>query len=206
MNPITDPKNIPQHPLCPPATRDELLTYLRESGSALSPAEALAGAVKLWIATDRAGAGAAAGTERGYQWKQLFLPESTRVRMRYADDWFCAEVVGDDLIYQARPVSPNQMVRQIAGDGRNAWLELWIRLPGEKHWKTAARLRASLADQPPAAPLSPSEAMVAAAKAMSDALNTALVLVEHANHQSQNTLERRLPRYRRGHDLLDDIH
>ena len=48
--------------------------------------------------------------------------------------------------------------------------------------------------------------MVAAAKGMSDAPNTALVLVEHANHQSQNTLERRLPRYRRGHDLLDDIH
>jgi hypothetical protein len=202
MNPITDQKNIPQHPLCAPATRDELLAYLRESGSALSPAEALASAVKLWIERERA----AAGPERGYQWKQLFLPQSTRVRMRYADDWFCAEVVGDELIYQGRPVSPNRMVRQIAGDGRNAWLELWIRLPGEKHWKTAARLRALLADPPPSAPLSPSEAMVAAAKAMSDALNTALVLVEHANHQSQNTLERRLPRYRRGHDLLDDIH
>ena len=114
MNPITDQKNVPQHPLCSPATRDELLAYLRESGSALSPAAALASAVKLWIARDRA----AAGPERGYQWKQLFLPESTRLRMRYADG----------------------------------------------------------------------------------------VLVEHANHQSQNTLERRLPRYRRGHDLLDDIH
>jgi hypothetical protein len=55
-------------------------------------------------------------------------------------------------------------------------------------------------------PLSPAEAMAAAAKAMSDALSTALTLVEHANHQSQNTLERRLPRYRRTHDLLDDIH
>jgi len=48
--------------------------------------------------------------------------------------------------------------------------------------------------------------MAAAAKPMSDALSTALTLVEHANHQSQNTLERRLPRYRRAHDLLDDIH
>ncbi|OEZ60863.1 hypothetical protein [Duganella sp. HH105] len=48
--------------------------------------------------------------------------------------------------------------------------------------------------------------MAAAAKAMSAALNTALTPVEHANNQSQNTLERRLPRYRRTHDLLDDIH
>ena len=46
--------------------------------------------------------------------------------------------------------------------------------------------------------------MVTAAKAMSDALNTALVLVEHANHQSQNLLERRLPRYRRQADQMDD--
>lgn len=34
----------------------------------------------------------------------------------------------------------------------------------------------------------------------------ALALVEHANHQSQNTLERRLPRYRRQYDLLSDDH
>jgi hypothetical protein len=48
--------------------------------------------------------------------------------------------------------------------------------------------------------------MTTAAKAMGDALKTALVLVEHANNQSQNTLERRLPRYRREYDMLSDIH
>jgi hypothetical protein len=55
-------------------------------------------------------------------------------------------------------------------------------------------------------PLSAADAMTAAAKAMSDTLKTALVLVEHANNQSQNTLERRLPRYRREYDMLSDIH
>ncbi|WP_229214689.1 hypothetical protein [Duganella sp. HH101] len=55
-------------------------------------------------------------------------------------------------------------------------------------------------------PLSAADAMTVAAKSMSDALTTALALVEHANHQSQNTLERRLPRYRREYDQLTDDH
>ena len=41
---------------------------------------------------------------------------------------------------------------------------------------------------------------------MGDALKAVLVLIEHANHQSQNTLERRLPRYRCEYDTLSDIH
>ena len=82
------------------------------------------------------------------------------------------------LTPRGEAVSPNQMVQQVCADKRSAWQQLWIRLPGEKDWT----------------------------KAMGDALGTALTLVEHANHQSQNTLERRLPRYRREHDLLDDIH
>lgn len=49
------------------------------------------------------------------------------------------------------------------------------------------------------------EAMNAAADAMGKALDTALVLIEHVDHQSRNTLERRLPKHRRQDDLLDDI-
>lgn len=51
-----------------------------------------------------------------------------------------------------------------------------------------------------------SEAMAAAAKTMSNALNTALVLIEHVDHQSRNSLERRLPKSRRENDEFDDIH
>jgi hypothetical protein len=39
----------------------------------------------------------------------------------------------------------------------------------------------------------------------SDALSTALTLVAHANDQAQNTLERRLPKYRRAWDQLEDV-
>jgi 2-phospho-L-lactate transferase/gluconeogenesis factor (CofD/UPF0052 family) len=201
MNPRRTEKALPTS-LLPPAAYDELCGFLRESGSTLTPAEAIANAVKLWITKSRADA----VPVRGYQWKQLFLPETTRVRMRSGYNWYSAEVVGDDLIYHGEAVSPNQMVHQVSGDTRNAWRELWIRLPGDKNWTNAARLRAGLNREAAKTPLSPAEAMAAAAKAMSDALSTALTLVEHANHQSQNTLERRLPRYRRTQDLLDDIH
>jgi hypothetical protein len=51
---------------------------LRESGSTLSPSEALIKAVQQWIAKSRADA----IPTRGYQWKQLFLPEGTRLRLQ----------------------------------------------------------------------------------------------------------------------------
>ncbi|RFP08599.1 MULTISPECIES: hypothetical protein [unclassified Duganella] len=189
-------------PKVPPAAYDELCDFLRQSGSPLTPAEAIAGAIKLWIEKNREDA----APLRGYQWKQLFLPEATRLRLHSGDNWHGAEVVGDDLIFRGAAVSPNQMVQQVCGDARNAWLELWVRFPGEKNWTKAAQLRACQNELAAKAPLSPADAMAAAAKAMSAALSTALTLVEHANHQSQNTLERRLPRYRRTHDQLDDIH
>ncbi|GJI95708.1 hypothetical protein RugamoR57_24260 [Duganella caerulea] len=199
MNTTRSQKTSPQ---VPPAAYDELCDFLHQSGSPLTPAEAIAGAIKLWIAKSREDA----APVRGYQWKQLFLPDGTRLRVHSGDTWQGAEVIGDDLIFRGEAVSPNQMVQQTCGDARNAWLELWIRFPGEKNWTKAAQLRARQNALAAKAPMTPAEAMAAAAKAMSAALSTALTLVEHANHQSQNTLERRLPRYRRAHDQLDDIH
>jgi hypothetical protein len=78
-------------------------------------------------------------------------------------------------------------------------------MPGQKRWANAGHLRAQLSRQTAAVPLTPAESMKVAAKAMSDALSTALTLVAHANDQAQNTLERRLPKYRRAWDTLEDV-
>jgi hypothetical protein len=201
MNPQTTQTALPL-PMLPPAAYEELRNYLHETRSPLSPAEALSHAIKLWIAQGRADA----IPTRGYQWKQLFLPEGTFVRLHVEDEWYTAKVKGDDLLYRGNAVSPHQMAQQAAGAGRNAWREIWIRFPGEKNWRNAAKLRATMVSQSKRLPLSPADAMVSAAKSMSAALGTALILVEHANHQSQHTLERRLPRYRRELDLMDDVH
>jgi len=188
--------------LLPPATELQLQEFLRKSGSALSLTEALVAAVKFWIEREQA----AAQPVRGHQWKLLFLPERTRVRMQYDECWYSAEVIGDDLMYQGQPVSPHQMTQAVAGDGRNAWRDLWIRFPGEKNWACAAQLRARLQKRAATTPPTPTEAMANAAQTMSNALNAALVLIEHVDLQSRNTLERRLPKSRRDYDELDDIH
>lgn len=188
--------------LLPPATQLQLEEFLRKSGSSLSVTEALVAAVKLWIEREKA----SAQPSRGYQWKILFLPEGTRVRMQYDEDWHSAEVVGDDLIYRGRPVSPHQLTQAVAGDGRNAWRDLWIRFPGEKNWACAAQLRAGLQKRAATTPPTPAEVMASAAQTMSNALNAALVLIEHVDLQSRNTLERRLPKSRREYDEFEDIH
>jgi len=200
MFPEYGPTALPP-PSIPPAIYDELLSYLRKSGCPLTPTEAINNAIKLWIGQQQANL----VSERGYQWKQLFLPNATRVRMNFDGQWHFACIEDDELMYQGRVMSPHQMVLQIAGNGRNAWRELWLRFPGQRDWSNADRLRIQLSKRTASAPKSPEEAMSAAAKAMSDALSTALTLVEHANHQSQNQLERRLPRYRRTEDMMEDV-
>lgn len=200
MNPAKGVQESPP-PILPATIYAELRSYLRESGSTLSPSEALIKAVQLWIAKGRADAIPA----RGYQWKQLFLPEGTRIRMQVRECWHTASIIGDDLVYKGDAVSPHQMAKQVAGDGRNAWREIWVLMPGQKRWANAGHLRSQLGRQAAAAPSTPEESMKVAAKAMSDALSTALTLVAHANDQAQNTLERRLPKYRRAWDLLEDV-
>jgi hypothetical protein len=187
--------------LLPPTTELRLQQFLRQRGDPVSLTQALVAAVDLWIAHELA----ADQPIRGYQWKMLFLPERTLMRMQYDEDWHSAEVIGDELVYRGRPVSPHQLTQAVAGDGRNAWRDLWIRFPGEKNWTCAAQLRARLQQRANAAPPTPAEAMANAAKTMSNALNAALVLIEHVDLQSRNTLERRLPKSRRDYDKLEDV-
>ena len=90
----------------------------------------------------------------------------------------------------------------MAGDGRNAWRDVWVRLAGEKNWVCAIKLRRALEQRPVAQ--SPVEAMAAAARTMSDALQTTLALVEHAHHKAALKPEQRIPKRRRQEDLLPD--
>lgn len=182
----------------PPAAYAELLDYLRVSGSTLSPAEAIGRALKHWMAAQRE----AAAPVQGYQWKCLFLPSGSRVRMHHEARCHYAEVSGEDLLYQGRPVSPRQFTLMVAGPGRNAWRELWVRLNGEKNWVRASKLRADLEQR--ATPTSPAEVMIAAARGMSEALQTTLALMEHASHEAAKIPERRLPKHRRLEDYMID--
>ncbi len=188
--------------IVPAAANAELHAYLRTSGSTLTPAEAVVRALQHWITAQRE----LAAPLRGYQWKCLFLPDQTKLRMHVGGTWHYADVVGDDLIYQGHAVSPRQWTIAIAGDGRNAWRDLWVRRPGEKNWTIASVLRRQLERHAPSQPISPVDAMRAAASSMSDALQAALTLIEHTNHQARQQVDRRVPRHRRQDDFLIDVY
>ncbi len=191
-------------PQLPPALLRDLADHLQLTGSNHSAMQAVTNAVRAWIAVDQAHQPPLAATSRGYQWKTLFLPDATELRMSCGDNNFYARVIGDHIMYEGRSVSPRGMTLAVAGEGRNAWRDLWLKLPGERYWKQAICCRNEHQRSLRQAPESPVQAMAAAATAMSDALKTALVLVEHANLQSAKKLERRAHQQRRKSDIADD--
>jgi len=186
--------------LMPFAIYAELALFLRTSGSRLSISEAIVRAVKQWMTTEQE-----AGLPlTGYQWKCLFLPNGTRLRMRCADQLFYAEISSDDLIFRGRSMSPHQMVAAVAGEPRNAWRDLWIRRPQDKEWSPADKLRREQNKLARPPELSPTESIQLAAKSMSEALQTALLLVDQSRMRAEQQVDRRLPKHRRRDDTLDD--
>ena len=183
----------------PPATVLALQEYLRISDSKLSVRQAVVLAIREWCANS-GGSTNASGTDilRGYQWKTVFLPHATQLRMTYAGDSYYAKVVGDSIMFEGRKVSPREFVMHITGTGRNAWRDISIRFPESRQWKGADLCRIELRNQLPAA--SPVDVMTAAAASMSEALKTALMLVENANAEAVRKFERRLDHNRRASD------
>lgn len=79
---------------------------------------------------------------KGITWKPLFLPNGTRFKMTYGGKDHFARVVRGELIYAGESVSPSIFARRAAGNtSRNAWIDLWIKLPKETEWKLADDMR-----------------------------------------------------------------
>src|SRR5262245_24407576 len=73
----------------------------------------------------------------GYQWKSLFLPAGTRLKITLHGQVHRAAVVGDFVIYDGLAVSPSQLVNRLAGSTRNAWKYVWLNFPGDDDWRLA---------------------------------------------------------------------
>ena len=207
----------------PPSLMAELTMHLSKSGSQLSPAQAAALAIRAWIASQEHPAPKASNGEsgRGYQWKSLFLPEGTELRMSTAGATCHARVVGDDIIFNGSKVSPRGMTLAIAGEGRNAWRDLWLRFPGDRHFLPATRCRreraqaatatataiaiansdANTAAMPVA---SPADSLNAAALTLAEALKATLALMERASARPLPVENRRGMTPRRDIDILAD--
>lgn len=188
----------------PPTLANSLAEQLRRSGKLMSPTEALSAAIETWIALERQASEVAGGPTRGYQWKALFLPEGTELRMTCCDMARYARVEGEHIVFEGRNISPRGMTLAIAGEGRNAWRDLWLRLPGERFWKQAQTCRRQ-SERIQHQPVSTADdAMAATAAAMTDALRAALMLADLAKQQASAPAERRVQQLRRSSDVLGD--
>src|SRR5471032_2138244 len=78
--------------------------------------------------------------------------------MAYRGDHEYAIVEGDRIMYKGRAISPNQFASGYADSVRNAWQDISIRMPGEKHWKLASVRRRELARAAATAPHTPAVA------------------------------------------------
>ena len=171
----------------------ELASYLQDFGDERDPAEVVEGALASWLVVARGEASADHCHIPGFQWKRLFLPEGTELKMHYRGRHAFARVLGDSVIFEGRPMTPNRFAAEVAGTPRNAWRDLWLRLPGQRYWKNAAFIRSEQMRGPRPEPIPAFQPHdpVAAPAVMAQSLRNALALIEKAACRRQGKLERR---------------
>ena len=120
-----------------------LAEFLREKGSDRDPVEVIDSAIDYWMnnADWKPEILSPARITEGFNWKSLFLPSGTTLRIRYNSEYHYSKVEGDKLIYQDQPVSPNQFALKVAGCARDAWRDVWIRRPADADYIVANSLR-----------------------------------------------------------------
>lgn len=123
----------------------DLVFQLRKNGDLRAPDEVVALAIRHWLSSR---CGRPWGL--GYQWRDLFLPDGTDLRMRYRGAWHYAKVQGDQLLYVGEPVlSPREWALLVTGTVRNPWRDVWIRKSVSDAWSRAADCRAAPVDPDP---------------------------------------------------------
>lgn len=84
---------------------------------------------------------AAGPAQRGYRWKDVFLPEGTELCFTHKGRTYGAVVTGGRILHEGEPVTPSRFINAVAGPGRNAWIGLWVRRPADAVWVLADDLR-----------------------------------------------------------------
>ncbi|UGQ47912.1 hypothetical protein [Massilia endophytica] len=68
---------------------------------------------------------------RGYQWKNIFLPDGTSLRTSYQGTIEFAKVVGDRIVSDDGATLTPSLFANRHAEGRNAWRLVWLRFPGD---------------------------------------------------------------------------
>jgi hypothetical protein len=80
--------------------------------------------------------------DAGYQWKQVFLPEGTRLRASFGRAPYFAVVQGSEIRSGEQSLSPSAFANLKGSGNRNAWKAVWLRFPGSEQWILADTCRA----------------------------------------------------------------
>ncbi|USX21588.1 hypothetical protein NHH82_05290 [Oxalobacteraceae bacterium OTU3REALA1] len=116
--------------------------FLMDTRPGVKPGPFVVELVKRWLATETARLTLRNGqAARGFQWKNVFLPEGTALRTSHCDVVEFAKVVGDRIVSEDDMSLTPSMFANRHAKGRNAWRFVWLRLPGNDHWVRAANYR-----------------------------------------------------------------
>lgn len=123
--------------------------HLMETRPDVGPDAFITGLVQRWLAIDKERLALRKnGLELlGFQWKNIFLPNGTRLRTSYyhANDF--AKVIGNHIVSDdGTRLTPSRFANRHA-KGRNAWRFVWLRFPGDDYWSRAVDCRTRFNDQ-----------------------------------------------------------
>lgn len=111
--------------------------HVSDNGLGVDAVAAISRAVENWLeeSDDTPSVGI------GYQWKELFLPTGTTLRIKYSGEYKYARVENDYPCYMGVKYSPNQFASKITGTQRDAWRDIWVKRPEDKEYVIADMLR-----------------------------------------------------------------
>jgi hypothetical protein len=135
-----EPKRAVHLPLC---DFMNLEFHLMDTRPGVKPDTFIAELVKHWLKIDmeRVALRRDGGAMRGFQWKNIFLPEGTNMRTSYHQTTEFAKVVGDRILSDdGESLTPSLFANRHA-KGRNAWRFIWLRFPGNDYWVRAIDCR-----------------------------------------------------------------
>jgi hypothetical protein len=121
----------------------ELLFQMRKREDLRSQQEITLIALREWMEREYGQPG-----DSGYQWKELFLPHGTRLRIIHRGRCYMAQVDGNLLMAEGKIVTPSAWATDVCGSVRNAWRDIYVRRNYREPWTHASDLRAGAARHP----------------------------------------------------------
>ena len=127
----------------------DLEFHLMDTRPGVKPDAFVTGLVKRWLAIEKERLALRQNGQamRGFQWKNVFLPDGTSLRTSYHHTIEFAKVVSDRILSDdGEPLTPSLFANRHV-KGRNAWRFVWLRFPGDDYWVRADDCRTRFDEQ-----------------------------------------------------------